>query len=253
MLKKNTDFELAAFLSTPEAGQCATEFKTGDSLFRQGQPANSVFYLQRGRAKLTVIAANGKEATITLIPPGNFVGEESLIEVAGFRLASATAITPCTAIEVSRNDMFRFIHDEPSFSELFLKFLLSRSMRSQADLIDQLFNSCEKRLARILLLMAEFGETGDLEASIPPITHETLADMIGATRSRVNFFMNRFRRLGFISYNGHIQVHKSLLNVVLNDHLPGDNSQKPLFANIPGSPSSRLRRLPNPPRGRDLK
>ena len=142
-------------------------------------------------------------------------------------MATATAVTACTALQIGRDEMIRVMHDEPSFANLFLKFLLSRSMRTQADLVDQLFNSSEKRLARILLLMAEFGKPGEPEIFIPAVTQETLADMIGTTRSRVSFFMNRFRKLGFISYNGRIQVHKALLNVILLDRMPDDNSQKP--------------------------
>jgi len=147
--------------------------------------------------------------------------------VPGLRLATATAIVPCAALMIARDEMIRVMHQEHTFSDLFLKFLLSRSMRTQADLVDQLFNSSEKRLARILLLMAEFGKPGERDAFIPPITQETLAEMIGTTRSRVSFFMNRFRKLGFIDYDGRIQVHKSLLNVVLLDQLPEQNSHKP--------------------------
>jgi CRP/FNR family cyclic AMP-dependent transcriptional regulator len=148
-------------------------------------------------------------------------------------MATATAVNTCTALKISRNEMIRVMHDEPAFADVFLKFLLARSMRTQADLVDQLFNSSEKRLARILLLMAEFGKPGEPDTSIPPITQETLADMIGTTRSRVSFFMNRFRKLGFVSYNGRIQVHKSLLNVVLLDQLPGQNAKKPAISRIP--------------------
>jgi CRP/FNR family cyclic AMP-dependent transcriptional regulator len=148
---------------------------------------------------------------------GNFVGEESLATVGGLRLATATAITACTALKIEREEMVRVMHEEHSLSDLIMKFLLARSMRLQADLVDQLFNSCEKRLARILLLLAEFGKPGEQQILIPHITQETLAEMIGTTRSRVSFFMNRFRKLGFIEYNGRIQVHKSLLNVVLHD------------------------------------
>ena len=150
------------------------------------------------------------------------------------RLATATAITDCTALQIRREEMIRVMHEEHQFSDLFLKFLLGRSMRIQADLVDQLFNSSEKRLARILLLMAEFGQPGEPEPLIPKISQETLAEMIGTTRSRVSFFMNRFRKLGFIEYNGRIRVHKSLLNVVLHDQLPEDNANKP---NISGHPS----------------
>ena len=186
-----------------------------------------MFYLQKGRARVTVVSQRGKEATITLLSARDFVGEESLAAIIGLRMATATAVNTCTALKISRNEMVRVMHDEPAFADIVLKFLLARSMRTQADLVDQLFNSSEKRLARILLIMAEFGKPGEPETFIPPITQETLADMIGTTRSRVSFFMNRFRKLGFISYNGRIQVHKSLLNVVLLDQLPDHNAQKP--------------------------
>jgi CRP-like cAMP-binding protein len=185
--------------------------------FSQGDPADCVFYLQSGRAKLTVISKEGKEATIALLAAGDFVGEESMAGTPGLRMATATAIAPCTALKIERAEMIRVMHEEHTFSDLFLKFLLERCMRAQADLVDQLFNSSEKRLARILLLMAEFGQPGEPETLIPKISQETLAEMIGTTRSRVSFFMNRFRKLGFIDYNGGIKVHKSLLNVVLHD------------------------------------
>ncbi|HEY5213486.1 MAG TPA: Crp/Fnr family transcriptional regulator [Acidobacteriaceae bacterium] len=187
------------------------------AFFSQGNPANCVYYLQTGRAKLTVVSKSGKEATITLLTAGDFVGEESLAAVPGLRLATATAISTCMALKIEREEMIRVIHEEHAFSDMFLKYVLARSMRTQADLVDQLFNSSEKRLARILLLMAEFGTPGEDETQIPKVTQETLAEMIGTTRSRVSFFMNRFRKLGFISYNGRIQVHKSLLNVILHD------------------------------------
>jgi len=158
-----------------------------------------------------------EEATLTLISAGDFVGVESIAGAVGLRLATATAITACTALKIERAEIIRVLHEEHSFSDLFLKFLLVRSMRTQADLVDQLFNSSEKRLARILLLLAEFGKPGEPESLIPEITQETLAEMIGTTRSRVSFFMNRFRKLGFIEYNGRIRVHRSLLNIVLHD------------------------------------
>jgi CRP-like cAMP-binding protein len=201
--------------------------KAHDALFSQGDPADSIFYLEKGRAKLTIVSQGGKEATITLLDAGEFVGEESLAAGGELRLASATAITACTALKIERDEMLLVMHEEHAFSDLFLRFLLARSMRTQADLVDQLFNSSEKRLARILLLMAEFGKPGEPETLIPAITQEMLADMVGTTRSRVNFFMNRFRKLGFISYNGRIHVHASLLNVMLNDQLPEQNAEKP--------------------------
>ena len=225
--KSTPAFDAAAFLASAGLGRRIVELKTKETFFTQGDPADSVFYLQRGRARLTVVSSNGKEATITLLTTGDFVGEECLATVVGLRLATATAVNTCSALKISKEELIRVMHDEPAFADIFLKFLLARSMRTQADLVDQLFNSSEKRLARILLLMAEFGKPGEPETYIPPVTQETLAAMIGTTRSRVSFFMNRFRKLGFIDYNGRIQVHKSLLNVVLLDQLPSHNSQKP--------------------------
>jgi CRP/FNR family transcriptional regulator, cyclic AMP receptor protein len=214
---KNGNFEVATFLSSAGLGRKIVQLKSKQAFFSQGSPADSVFYLQKGRAKLTVVSKNGKEATITLCSAGDFVGEESLATVGGLHMATATAISACAALKIERKEMVRAMHEEHGFSDLFLAFLLARSMRTQADLVDQLFNSSEKRLARILLLLAEFGKPGEPETLIPQITQETLAEMIGTTRSRVSFFMNRFRKLGFIQYNGRIQVHKSLLNVVLHD------------------------------------
>lgn len=222
---RKTAFDAADFLAKAGLGRRIVQVKPKQPFFSQGNPADAIFYLQRGRAKLTVVSTNGKEATITLLSSGEFIGEESLASVGGRRIATATAITACTALKIEREEMVRVMHEEHSFSDLFLKFLLARSMRTQADLVDQLFNSSEKRLARILLLMAEFGKPGEPETLIPPITQETLAEMIGTTRSRVSFFMNRFRKLGFIDYNGRIRVHKSLLNVVLHDQLPGHHAE----------------------------
>jgi CRP-like cAMP-binding protein len=196
-------------------------------LFCEGDPADCIYYLQMGRAKVTVVSKGGKEATIAILAPHDFVGDEALATVPGLRLASATAITACTALKISRDEMIRVIHEEHAFSDFFIKFLLERSMRSQADLVDQLFNSSEKRLARILLLMAEFGEPGKTETFIPKVSQETLGEMIGATRSRVNFFMNRFRKFGFIEYNGRIRVNKSLMNIILHDHISEDNTEMP--------------------------
>jgi len=201
--------------------------KPKHTFFTQGSHAGNLFYLQSGRAKLTVVSKSGKEATITLLAAGEFIGEESLAGPVGLHMATATAITTCVALKIERTEMIRALHEEHAFSDLFLKSLLTRSIRTQADLIDQLFNSSEKRLARILLLMAEFGQPGEVEALLPPITQETLAEMIGTTRSRVSFFMNRFRKLGFIEYKGRIRVHKSLLNVVLHDQLPEANASLP--------------------------
>jgi CRP-like cAMP-binding protein len=228
-------FDAAAFLASAGLGRRIVHFKAKEPLFTQGSPADCVFYIRSGRAKLTVVSSKGKEATITLLAPGEFVGDEAISGVIGLRLATATALTACTALKIERDEMVRALHEEHAFSDLFVKFLLSRSIRTQADLVDQLFNSSEKRLARVLLLMAEFGAAGEPETLIPPITQETLAEMIGTTRSRVSFFMNRFRKLGLIEYNGRIRVHKSLLNVVLHDQLPEqrqENAVKPNFLTV---------------------
>jgi CRP/FNR family cyclic AMP-dependent transcriptional regulator len=227
-------FDAAAFLASAGLGRRIVQLAPKQAFFSQGSQADAVFYLQNGRAKVTVVSQAGKEATITLLSEGDFVGEEALAGAAGLRLATATAITDCTALKIGRDEMIRVIHEEHEFSDLFLKFLLMRSMRIQADLVDQLFNSSERRLARILLLMAEFGQAGEPEPLIPKISQETLAEMIGTTRSRVSFFMNRFRKLGFIEYNGRIRVYKSLLNVVLHDQLPGDNAEKPRISGLSG-------------------
>jgi CRP-like cAMP-binding protein len=228
-----TGFDPVAFLAKAGLGRRIVELKAKQVFFVQGSPADSVFYIQKGRAKITVVSKRGKEATITLLTAGEFMGEESIADAAGLRLTTATAITSCRALRIERAEMIRVMHEEQAFSDLFLKFLLARSMRIQADLVDQLFNSSEKRLARILLLMAEFGMPGDPETLIPQITQETLAEMIGTTRSRVSFFMNRFRKMGFIDYNGRIQVHKSLLNVILHDELPEQNAETPPIMTVP--------------------
>ena len=232
-------FDVAAFLASAGLGRRIIQLAPKEAFFSQGDSADSVFFLQKGRAKVTVVSPAGKEATITLLAAGDFVGEEAIATMAGLRLATATAITACTTLKISREEMIRVMHVEHSFSDLFLKVILERSMRIQADLVDQLFNSSEKRLARILLLMAEFGEPGDPEQYIPKISQETLAEMVGTTRSRVSFFMNRFRLLGFIEYNGRIKVHKSLLNLVLLDRLPEVNPDR-----TPASSTARTRSKP---------
>ena len=236
---KKAAFDVSAFLASAGLGRRIIQLKPKQAFFSQGDPADSIFYIQKGRAQLTVVSKTGKEATITLLSAGDFVGEESIAAVAGRRMATATAITACTALKIEREEMVRVMHEEHSFSDLFLSFLLARSMRIQADLVDQLFNSSEKRLARILLLMAEFGKPGEPETLIPEITQGTLAEMIGTTRSRVSFFMNRFRKLGFIEYNGRIRVHKSLLNVILHDQHPQENA---VNAALPDSPQGQPKR-----------
>ena len=212
-----TCFDPAVYLTQAGLGRKIIHVKPRRAFFAQGDPADCVFYLQTGRVKLTVISKTGKEATIALLGAKDFVGEEAMAGTPGLRMATATALSSCTALRIEREVMIRTLRDQHALSEVFLKFLLARSMRTQADLVDQLFNSSEKRLARILLLMAEYGEPGAELTLIPKISQETLAEMIGTTRSRVSFFMNRFRKLGLIDYNGGIHVHKSLLNVILHD------------------------------------
>jgi CRP-like cAMP-binding protein len=229
-------FDLATFLEEAGLGRKLVSLKAKEAFFSQGNPADCVFYLQTGRAKLTVVSERGKEATITLLGPGDFIGEESIASVPGLRLATGTAVTTCTALRIGRDEMTRVMHEEHGFADVFLKFLLARSMRTQADLVDHLFNYSERRLARILLILAEFGEPGKRKHLIPPISQETLAEMVGTTRSRVSFFMNRFRKLGLIEYNGRIQVNRSLLNVVLHDQFTDRNPEGP-----PGSPIPRVR------------
>src|ERR1700689_2770576 len=190
-------FDPAAFLSKAGIGRRVVQLKTKEPFFSQGDKGDCVFYIQKGRSKLTVISTVGKEATIALLGAGDFLGEESVAAVVGLRLATAAATTACTALKIERKEMIRVIHQEHDFSDLFLAFVLKRSMRTQADLVDQLFNSSEKRLARILLLMAEFGSSREPLMRIPKVSQESLANMIGTTRSRVSFFMNRFRKLGF--------------------------------------------------------
>jgi CRP/FNR family cyclic AMP-dependent transcriptional regulator len=211
-------FDLATFLEEAGVGRKVVHLQPKQVFFSQGSSADSIFYLRTGSAKLTVVSPDGKEATVALLSAGEFIGEESLASVGGLHLATASALVVCTALQMAREEMIRVMHEEHSLSEMYMKFLLARSMRTQADLVDQLFNSSEKRLARILLLLVEFSEPGKPDQFIPHITQETLAEMVGTTRSRVSFFMNRFRKLGLIEYNGRIRVHKALINVILHDH-----------------------------------
>jgi CRP/FNR family transcriptional regulator, cyclic AMP receptor protein len=237
------EFDPAAFLSKAGVGRRIVQLKTKEPFFSQGDKGDCVFYLQKGRAKLTVISKVGKEATIALLGAGDFLGEESVAAVEGLRLATATAMTACTALKIERKEMIRVIHQEHAFSDVFLAFVLKRSMRTQADLVDQLFNSSEKRLARILLLMAEFGRSREPLMRIPKVSQESLANMIGTTRSRVSFFMNRFRKLGFIDYNGGIHVNKSLLNVVLHDQPSEHDAQN--YRTVPLNQPRVLTPMPN--------
>ena len=220
------------FLASAGLGRRIIEFRPDENIFTQGDQADAVFYLHSGRVKLSVVSQTGKEATIALLAGGDFIGEECLATVPGFRTASAVAITACSALRIDRDEMLHEMHQKFSFADMFLEYLLARALRTQADLVDQLFNSSEKRLARILLLMADFGEPGEGTTLIPPITQETLAEMVGTTRSRVSFFMNRFRKLGFISYNGRIQVNQSLLKIVLLDQVPQQDAEQPPIPSI---------------------
>jgi CRP-like cAMP-binding protein len=229
-------FDLATFLEEAGVGRRVVQLKPKQVFFSQGSSADSIFYLRSGHAKLTVVSQDGKEATIALLSAGEFIGEESLANVGALHLTNATAIDACSALRIGRDEMIRVMHEQHSLSDLFVKFLVARGMRAQADLVDHLFNSSEKRLARILLILAEFGEPGKQDHLIPPITQGTLAEMVGTTRSRVSFFMNRFRKLGLIEYNGRIQVNRSLLNVVLHDQFTERNPERP-----PGSATPRVR------------
>lgn len=216
-LRKQPAFQPATFLAKTGLGRTIVDLKKRQTVFSQGDPANEVFYIQKGRIKLTVISKRGKEATIALLGAGNFLGEECIAAIQPQRMATATAIAPATLLRIERKEMARVLHEEKLFSEVFVSYLLARNTRIQEDLVDQLFNSSEKRLARALLLLAQFGKDGTPETVIPKISQEVLAEMIGTTRSRVSFFMNRFRKLGFIEYNGSLSVHSSLLNVILHD------------------------------------
>ncbi|HEY0257451.1 MAG TPA: Crp/Fnr family transcriptional regulator [Candidatus Methylacidiphilales bacterium] len=216
MAKKPTDtFDLRRL---PNADGMTTDiiFRKGQTVFAQGEPAEALYYLRKGQVKVTVISELGKEAVIAILGHGSFFGEGCLTGQQ-VRMASATAMTDCVAIRLEKAAVIRMMREDALFSEQFTAYLLARNARVEADLVDQLFNSSEKRLARILLILANFGKEGKPEPIIPSISQETLAEMIGTTRSRVSFFMNKFRQLGFIDYNGHIEVHSSLLNVVLLD------------------------------------
>jgi CRP-like cAMP-binding protein len=215
--RKKLVFRPAAFLAKTGLGRTILDLKKGQTIFSQGDAANAVFYVQKGKIRLTVISKRGKEATISLLGAGNFLGEECIATIQPQRMATATALTPANVLRIERTEMIRVLHEEKLFSEVFVTYLLARNARIQEDLVDHLFNSSEKRLARALLLLAQFGKEGAPETVIPKLSQEALAEMIGTTRSRVSFFMNRFRKMGFIEYNGSLSVHSSLLNVILHD------------------------------------
>ena len=209
-------FDPKVFLAKVGKGRTLADYKKNQKVFLQGDPADAIFYIQSGKVKLTVVSKQGKEAVVAILGSDDFFGEGCL---AGqpLRMARAAAMSECSIMRLDKSGVVQLLHDEPAFSELFLRYLLSRNIRIEEDLVDHLFNSSEKRLARVLLLMANFGKEGKAEPVIPKISQETLAEIVGTTRSRVSFFMNRFRKLGFIEYNGRLEVHSSLLNIVLHD------------------------------------
>jgi CRP/FNR family transcriptional regulator, cyclic AMP receptor protein len=220
--KRRQAFDTKSFLARVGDGRSIGKYRKGQVVFSQGDPGDAVFYIQKGKAKLTVVSEGGKEAVIAILGTGDFVGEGCLAGQAR-RIATVTAMADSVIVRLEKSAIIQVIHQEPAFSELFIAHLLGRSIRVEADLVDQLFNSSEKRLARLLLLLANFGKEGKPEPVIAKISQETLAEMVGTTRSRVSFFMNKFRKLGFIKYNGSIEVNSSLLNVVLHDQPPIKN------------------------------
>jgi CRP/FNR family cyclic AMP-dependent transcriptional regulator len=214
---KARTFDPQAFLAQTGLGRTILQYPKNRVIFAQGDVSDAVFYIQRGRAKLSVLSAHGKEATIALLGEGDFMGESCIASDQPLRTASATALTDCSTLRIEKDAMLKVLHQRHEFSDLFVAYLVGRYNQTQADLVDQLFNSAEKRLARTLLLLARFGKEGRSENVIPKISQETLAEMVGTTRARINFFMNRFRQLGFIEYNGGLEVHSSLLNIVLHE------------------------------------
>ena len=209
-------FDPKVFLDTENVGRTISKYQKDQTVFAQGSPADAVFYIQKGKVKITVVSEQGKEAVVAVLGSDEFCGEGCLTGQPR-RIATAVAMTKCEIMRLEKVAIVRVLHEEPAFSEMFIGHLLARTMRVEEDLIDQLFNSSEKRLARALLLLANFGKDGRPEQIIAKVSQETLAEMIGTTRSRVSHFMNKFRKLGFIEYNGHLEVHSSLLNVVLHD------------------------------------
>lgn len=214
--KTKAPFDPKVFLSKVNGARTVSEYRKNEIVYRQGDPADSVFYVQTGKAKVTVISQQGKEAVVAVLGRGAFFGEGCLGGQT-LRLATVTTLTPCAITRITKAEIASVIHREPAFAELFISHLLARNSRVEEDLVDQLFNSSEKRLARTLLLLANFGKEGEPEPVLAKISQETLAEIIGTTRSRVSFFMNKFRRLGLIDYNGQIEVHRSLLNLVLHE------------------------------------
>ena len=216
--KKLSKFDTKTFLSTINGGRKIALFPKKQTIFVQGDSSDAVFYIQKGKVRLTVVSQSGKEATIGILNQGDFFGEGCL-KGQPLRMCSATAMTDCSVMRIDKTYMMEVLHREHAFSDMFVAYLLTRNIRYEEDLVDQLFNSSEKRLARILLLLAHFGKEGKHEVAVPKISQETLAEMVGTTRSRVSLFMNKFRKLGFIDYHAgdELQVHSSLLNIVLHD------------------------------------
>jgi CRP-like cAMP-binding protein len=213
---KDPGFSAQAFLSKVGSGRTLADHHSKGVIFSQGDEADAIFYIHKGKVKLTVVSNRGKEAVIAILGAGNFFGEGCLAGQIK-RMSTATAMSAASVTRLEKSAAIRVLHEEPSFTELFLQHLLARSIRIEEDLVDQLFNSSEKRLARVLLLLANFGKEGKPETAIAKISQQTLAEIVGTTRSRVSFFMNKFRKLGFVSYNGRLEVHSSLLSVVLHD------------------------------------
>jgi CRP/FNR family transcriptional regulator, cyclic AMP receptor protein len=213
---RNRAFDVKLFLDSAGLGRTVTKFEAKETVFAQGDPAKNVIYIQQGSVKLTVVNETGKEAVVAILKPGDFVGEGCLAGQS-VCMVTATTIAPTTVLVIEKDEMTRLLHKEQEFSDRFIAYMLARNIRVEEDLIDQLFNSSEKRLARTLLLLAHYGETGQSQKMLPKVSQEVLAEMVGTTRSRVNFFMNKFRKLGFIKYNGGLQINSSLLSVVLHD------------------------------------
>jgi CRP/FNR family transcriptional regulator, cyclic AMP receptor protein len=215
--KQTKVFDPKAFLTKAGLGRTVHRYRPKQAIFSQGERADTVVYIQEGRVRLSVLSKQGKEATIALLGPGDFLGEGCLASDQPIRIATATAITDCSVLKIHKREMVSTLHEQHAFSDLFVAYVVERHNRTQADLVDQLFNSSEKRVARALLILARFGKEDTAEAVIPRVSQETLAEIIGTTRSRVNFFMNKFRKLGFIHYNGGLRVHSSLLSMVLHE------------------------------------
>src|SRR6202023_2456387 len=240
--KGKLPFDPKRFLAKVGKGKTISKYRNDQVVFPQGEVADAVFYIQQGKVRLTVVSEQGKEAVVAILGPGHFFGEGCL-NGHPLRIATTRAIDECVITRIEKATMMATIHNEPDFSELFMSYLLTRNSRIEEDLIDQLFNSSEKRLARLLLLLANFGKEGKPEPIVGKISQETLAEMIGTTRARVSFFMNKFRKLGYIDYNGHLKVHNSLLNVVLYDK-PDSNPQ-----DMPRRRGGAAREVSRRPRG----